>query len=79
MLVIFDEPTEGLDAEGISCVYTAMKDLAKRGRTIIVVSHDPKIVKGAQVAIDLNVKPVPRITDRPRPVDTASRKGEVSS
>ena len=79
MLVIFDEPTEGLDAEGISSVYTAMKELARRGRTIIVVSHDPKIVKGAQIAIDLNVKPVPRIADRPRPVDMANKKNEISS
>ncbi len=79
MLVIFDEPTEGLDGEGVACVYAAMKDLAQRGRTIIVVSHDPKIVKGAQVAIDLNIKPVPRVTERPRPVETASKKGDVSS
>lgn len=79
MLVIFDEPTEGLDAEGVACVYAAMKDLAKRGRTIIVVSHDSKIVKGAQVVIDLNGKPVPRVTERPRPVETTPRKGDVSS
>jgi ATP-binding cassette subfamily C protein LapB len=79
MLVIFDEPTEGLDTEGVSCVYAAMKDLAKRGRTIIVVSHDPKIVKGAQVAIDLNVKPVPRVTERPRPVETVAKKEDLSS
>ena len=79
MLVLFDEPTEGLDGEGVSCVYAAMKDLAKRGRTIIVVSHDPKIVKGAQVAIDLNNKPVPRITERPRPVDTSSNTEKLSS
>jgi len=79
MLVIFDEPTEGLDAEGVACVYTAMKDLAKRGRTIIVVSHDPKIVKGAQVAIDLNIKPVPRVTERPRPVGDAAKEKELTS
>jgi ATP-binding cassette subfamily C protein LapB len=79
MLVVFDEPTEGLDSEGVSCVFSTMKDLAIRGRTIIVVSHDPKIVKGAQVAIDLNIKPIPRITERPRPVKTTSAKGEISS
>jgi len=79
MLVILDEPTEGLDAEGVACIYAAMKDLAKRGRTIIVVSHDPKIVKGAQVAIDLNIKPIPRVTERPRSVDTAAKNKDVSS
>ena len=79
MLVILDEPTEGLDSEGVSCIFSALKDLATRGRTIIVVSHDPKIAKGAQVAIDLNIKPIPSITERPRPVKTTSRKGEASS
>ena len=79
MLVILDEPTEGLDSEGVSCIFSALKDLATRGRTIIVVSHDPKIAKGAQVAIDLSIKPIPRITERPRPVKTTSRKGEASS
>lgn len=79
MLVIFDEPTEGLDAEGIACVYAAMKELAKRGRTIIVISHDPKIVKGAQVAIDLNIKPVPRVTERPWPVKSVAKEGDAAS
>lgn len=80
MLVLFDEPTEGLDSDGVSCVYNVMKELAKKGRTIIVVSHDPKIAKGAQVAIDLNIKPVPRVVDRPRPVDQAAKQeGKVSS
>jgi ATP-binding cassette subfamily C protein LapB len=77
MLVVFDEPTEGLDSEGVSCVYSTMKDLATRGRTIIVVSHDPKIAKGAQIAIDLNIKPIPRVTERPRTVETASTKGKL--
>jgi ATP-binding cassette subfamily C protein LapB len=79
MLVIFDEPTEGLDTEGVQCIYAAMKDLANRGRTIIVVSHDPKIIKGAQVVIDLNVKPVPRVTERRRPVETLAKKGDLLS
>lgn len=69
MLVVLDEPTEGLDAEGIARVHAAIKDLAKRGRSIIVISHDPKIVKGAHIAIDLNMKPVPRVTERPHAVE----------
>ncbi len=71
MLAIFDEPTEGLDVEGTACVYAAMKELAIRGRTLVVVSHDPKIVKGAHIVIDLNAKPVPRISERPRSVGGA--------
>ncbi len=76
MLVIFDEPTEGLDNDGVSCIFSTMKDLAARGRTIIVATHDPKIVRGAHVVIDLNSKPTPRVTDRRQSIKTPSTKGK---
>lgn len=61
MLALFDEPTEGMDAEGRNAVFNAIRSLAKRGRTIILFSHDPNMVKNAALAIDLNEKPVPKI------------------
>ena len=74
-LAILDEPTEGLDAEGVACVYAAMKDMAARGRTLIVISHDPKLVKGAQLVIDLDRKPVPRVIERPQAIEAAGGDG----
>ena len=62
MLVVVDEPTEGLDAEGSKQVYAVLNDLARKGRTIIAFSHDPQIVKGARYLLDLNVKPEPRFS-----------------
>ncbi len=38
-LVIFDEPTNGLDPAGIRDVRATMRDLADRGRTVLVSSH----------------------------------------
>lgn len=61
MLCIFDEPTEGLDAAGTAQMYAVMNDLVRRGRTIVALCHDPNIVKGANLIVDLNVKPVPRV------------------
>ncbi|NQV98660.1 MAG: ATP-binding cassette domain-containing protein [Rhodospirillales bacterium] len=61
-LVVFDEPTEGLDREGCAGVYQIMKDLAQQGRTIIVITNDPVIQRGARLILDLNSKPVPTIT-----------------
>ena len=46
-LVLLDEPSEGLDREGAQAVYTLMIDLARRGKTLVVVSHDPVILSGA--------------------------------
>jgi ATP-binding cassette subfamily C protein LapB len=61
MLVLIDEPTESLDAEGCAAIHQILGALAQKGRTIIVMSHDRNIVKGPHVVVDLNVKPVPTI------------------
>ncbi|MFI6402001.1 ABC transporter ATP-binding protein [Streptomyces sp. NPDC050548] len=38
-LLIFDEPVNGLDPEGVHWIRTLMRDLAARGRTVFVSSH----------------------------------------
>ncbi len=65
MLMIIDEPTEGLDAEGAGHVIDAMNDMAKRGRTVLAFSHDPQILQGAPHYVDLNSKPVPTLVRKP--------------
>lgn len=60
-LVVFDEPTEGMDSEGVKQVYECLIQLSRAGRTIIVSSHDPQIIRGAQMMIDLDSKPRPTI------------------
>ena len=61
-LVLFDEPIESFDAEGIATVHAILSEMAKQGKTIIVMSHDPKIVKGQHTVLDINTKPTPKIT-----------------
>ena len=77
-LAIIDEPTEGLDSEGGALIGTVMNELSRNGVTLVVISHDPAVVRGATVTVDLNSKPVPRITTAPRPVqrETESATGE---
>ncbi len=58
-LVIFDDPTEGLDAEGIQAVYAILNTLAKQSATIIVSTGDVNILKAATVVVDMNAKPTP--------------------
>ena len=38
-VLLFDEPTNGLDPEGISWVRELLRELARQGRTILVSSH----------------------------------------
>ena len=68
MLAVIDEPTEGMDAEGAAAVTAAINDLARRGRTVIIVSHEAGVAKGAQFVIDLNRKPKPKVTGIPQPL-----------
>ena len=72
MLVVIDDPTEGLDAEGTKVVGDVLNALSKRGRTVIVFSHDAQILSSSPYYMDLNSKPVPKLvkkdTDTPAPL-----------
>lgn len=63
-LVIFDEPTDGVDEEGVMAVYRIMNEMVKAGKTMIVFTNDPKILKGVSTVLDLNVKPRPELKTR---------------
>jgi len=60
-LVIFDEPTEGLDKKGCSTLYSLLVELSKKGHTMIVFTQDQNIIRRATRILDLNSKPVPKI------------------
>ena len=61
-LVLFDEPTEALDQEGRDTVYKLLNQLAQSGKTMVICSNDPYIIKAGHVQLDLNHKPVPQVT-----------------
>ncbi|MFC3230174.1 peptidase domain-containing ABC transporter [Marinibaculum pumilum] len=60
-LVLLDEPTEGLDQEGVRAMYDLLIELARQGRTICLSSHDPRIVRAAGLELDLDEKPRPQL------------------
>lgn len=64
-IMIIDEPTEGLDAEGAKAVLDAINAAASRGATVMIFTHDPQILKSVPHYIDLNVKPVPALVRKP--------------
>jgi len=79
MLMIIDEPTEGLDAEGAGFVIDAMNDMAKDGRTVLAFSHDPQILQGAPHYVDLNSKPVPTLVRKPSDGPAAGAAAKVAN
>ena len=60
-LVVFDEPTEGLDNDGIEIVYRIMIELAQHHKTLVIMTHDPKLISGAGLQLDLTTQPA-RVT-----------------
>jgi ATP-binding cassette subfamily C protein LapB len=60
-VAVFDEPTDGLDADGRAAVARALAELSKRGVTVVILTHDTSVVHGSRMHIDLSVKPVPAV------------------
>jgi ATP-binding cassette subfamily C protein LapB len=60
-LAVFDEPTDALDDEGCAAVYQAMNVLRSRGVTLVVLTHDPNVLRGVDWILDLRIKPTPHL------------------
>ncbi len=63
-LVVFDEPTEGMDVEGSAMIYRVLNQMVEQKRTIIIFSHDKNLLKGAHIYLNLSQKPIPELTVR---------------
>ncbi len=53
---IFDEPSIGLHPHDISRINLLLKELRDKGNTIIIVEHDPDIIKVADHVIEMGPK-----------------------
>ena len=52
-LYVLDEPTIGLHPQDSERLLELLRDLARRGNTVLVVEHDRTLIKGADHVIDL--------------------------
>jgi len=52
-LFIFDEPTTGLHFDDIKTLMSAFNALLDRGHTLIIIEHNPDVIKNADWIIDL--------------------------
>jgi len=79
MLMLFDEPTSALDPELVGEVLTVMKELARSGMTMMVVTHElgfAREVAAAVVYMDhgaiVEAGPAAEVLGKPREVRTQS-------
>lgn len=63
-LVILDEPTEGLDAQGRKAALRCIVQMLREGRTVVVVSTDADLERVAGQKLDLGIKPRPLVARR---------------
>jgi putative ABC transport system ATP-binding protein len=52
-LVLCDEPTASLDANSISTVMQELVKLARNGKAVCVVTHDPRLIQYADRIIEV--------------------------
>ena len=52
-IILFDEPTSALDPEVVYDVLKVMKDLAKEGMTMVVVTHEMGFAKDVVIKLYL--------------------------
>ena len=50
---ILDEPTTGLHFEDIQCLLAVLNRLVEKGNTVVVIEHNPDVIKTADWIIDL--------------------------
>jgi excinuclease ABC subunit A len=52
-LLILDEPTTGLHFDDIALLVEALNKLVDGGHTVVVIEHNPDVIRGADHIIDL--------------------------
>ncbi len=52
-LFVLDEPTVGLHPADVAPLVTLLRELAAENNTVLVVEHDPALIRGAQRVIEL--------------------------
>ncbi|MEL7058950.1 MAG: excinuclease ABC subunit UvrA [Acidobacteriota bacterium] len=55
-LYVLDEPTIGLHPRDSDRLLALLRDLSSRGNTVLVVEHDPTLIRGADHVVDLGPK-----------------------
>lgn len=52
-LLILDEPTTGLHFDDINLLVAALNKLVDAGHSVVVIEHNPEVIRGADYIIDL--------------------------
>lgn len=76
-VVIADEPTAELDSHSGARVIDTMRDLAGLGTTIVVASHDPAVMRGADHIVTLRDGALASVTSRDEELAVIDQSGRI--
>jgi len=57
ILYVLDEPTAGLHADEVPAIIALLKGLVTQGNTVVVVEHQPDVVRAADFVVDFGPGP----------------------
>lgn len=76
-VVIADEPTAELDSHSGAKVIDTMRELAEQGTTIVVASHDPAVMRGADQIVLLRDGALASVTSRDEELAVIDQSGRI--
>lgn len=76
-VVIADEPTAELDSHSGANVIDTMRELAGLGTTIVVASHDPAVMRGADHIVMLRDGALASVTSRDEELAVIDQSGRI--
>ena len=76
-VVIADEPTAELDSHSGATVIATMRELAELGTTIVVASHDPAVMRGADHIVMLRDGALASVTSRDEELAVIDQSGRI--
>ena len=53
LLIALDEPASGLHASDVSALWKVLEKIRKRGNTLVLIEHNPQIIKRADYIIEM--------------------------
>jgi lipoprotein-releasing system ATP-binding protein len=65
-IIVADEPTGALDTASTEQVFSILRDIADKGQTVVVVTHDPALAARADRRIHIVDGKIAEITERGR-------------
>ncbi len=61
-VALLDEPTESIDERGRKAIKELITNMITNNKTVIISTQDENLIRKANVLIDLDIKPEPKIT-----------------